>query len=105
MTTAEFIRKDGEVIGFKVKGHSGYAEQGEDVVCASVSSAVMLTANAVTEVFGYDADVSAYEDTITLKTNIKGDEILQKLYQGLILQLQQIALEFENNLKVQFTEV
>jgi hypothetical protein len=105
MTTAEFFRKDGEVIGFKVKGHSGYAEQGEDVVCASVSSAVMLTANAVTEVFGYDADVSAYEDTITLKTNIKGDEILQKLYQGLILQLQQIALEFENNLKVQFTEV
>ncbi len=105
MTTAEFFKKDGEVIGFKVKGHSGYEEQGKDVVCASVSSAVMLTANAVTEVFGYDADVSAYEDTITLKTNIKGDEILQKLYKSLILQLQQIALEFENNLKVQFTEV
>jgi hypothetical protein len=105
MTIAEFFKKDGEVIGFKVKGHSGYEDRGKDVVCASVSSAVMITANVITEVLGYKADVSAYEDTITLKTNIKGDEKLQKLYEMLIAQLQHIALEFENNLKVQFTEV
>ena len=105
MTTAEFFRKDGEVTGFKVKGHSGYEDRGKDVVCASVSSAVMLAANVVTEVLGHDAEVSAYEDTIILKTNIKGDEKLQKLYEMLIAQLDHIALEFENNLKVQFTEV
>ena len=105
MTTAEFLKKDGEVIGFKVKGHSGYDDRGKDVVCASVSSAVMLAANMVTEVLGIDADVSAYEDTITLMTNIKGDEKLQKLFEVLIVQLRHIALEFENNLKIQFTEV
>ncbi len=105
MTIAEFFRKNGEFTGFKVKGHSGYGEQGNDVVCASVSSAVMLTANLITEIFGYEADVSAVGDTVSLKTDIPKDEILQKLYQGLVLQVEEIALEFNNNLKVQFTEV
>ncbi|MBQ8435292.1 MAG: ribosomal-processing cysteine protease Prp [Oscillospiraceae bacterium] len=105
MTIAEFYRKNGELTGFKVKGHSDYSEQGSDIVCASVSSAVMLTANLITEIFGYKADVSAVDDTVALKTDISGDEVLQKLYQGLVLQLQEIAGEFNENIKVQFTEV
>ncbi len=105
MTIAEFYKKNGELTGFKVKGHSGYGEQGDDIVCASVSSAVMLTANLITDIFGYKADVSAVGDTVTLKTNIPNDKILQKLYQGLVLQVEEIALEFKGNLKVKFTEV
>ena len=105
MTIAEFYRKNGELTGFKVKGHSGYSKQGSDVVCASVSSAVMMTANLITDIFGYKADVSAVGDTVALKTDIPGDEVLQKLYQGLVLQLQEIAGEFKGNLKIQFTEV
>lgn len=34
---------DGELIGFKVEGHAGYARKGEDIVCAGVS-ALVLTA-------------------------------------------------------------
>ncbi|MBQ3566489.1 MAG: ribosomal-processing cysteine protease Prp [Oscillospiraceae bacterium] len=105
MTIAEFYRKNGELTGFKVKGHSGYAKQGSDIVCASVSSAVMLTANLITEIFGYNADVSAVGDTVALKTYVSCDETLQRLYKGLVLQLEEIASEFEGNLKVQFTEV
>jgi uncharacterized protein YsxB (DUF464 family) len=105
MTIAEFYRKNGEITGFKVKGHSGYAEQWNDIVCASVSSAVMLTANLITEIFGYKADVSAVDDTVTLKTNVPCDTVLRGLYNGLVMQLQEIASEFQENLKIQFTEV
>ncbi len=105
MTIAEFYRKNGELTGFKVKGHSGYAEAGSDIVCASVSSAVMLTANLITEIFGYKADVSAVGDTVALKTDIPCDKVLQGLYNGLLLQLREIASEFHENLKIQFTEV
>lgn len=105
MTIAEFFKKNGELTGFKVKGHSGYSEQGSDVVCASVSSAVMLTANLITEVFGFKAEVSAVGDTVSLKTDIPRNEVLQGLYKGLVMQLEQIAEEFNENLKVKFTEV
>lgn len=105
MTIAEFYKKDGELTGFKVKGHSGHSEQGNDIVCASVSSAVMLTANLITEIFGFKADVSAVGDTVSLKTDISCNDILQGLYRGLVMQLEEIAEEFHKNLKVKFTEV
>ncbi|MGB9791440.1 MAG: ribosomal-processing cysteine protease Prp [Thermacetogeniaceae bacterium] len=34
---------NGELIGFKVKGHAGYAKRGEDIVCAGVSALVLTT--------------------------------------------------------------
>lgn len=105
MTIAEFFKKNGEITGFKVKGHSGYGEMGGDIVCASVSSAVMMTANMITEIFKYRAEVSVVDDTISLKTDIPCDKVLQGLYSGLEMQLLEIAAEFEKNLKVKFTEV
>ena len=59
MIVAEFFRKNGEITGFKVSGHAGYDESGRDIVCAGVSSAVMMTANLITEIFRFEAEVSA----------------------------------------------
>lgn len=38
---------DGKITQFTVDGHSGYAESGADIVCASVSSVVWLTINGI----------------------------------------------------------
>ncbi|MBQ3021837.1 MAG: ribosomal-processing cysteine protease Prp [Clostridia bacterium] len=38
---------DRKITQFTVDGHSGYAESGADIVCASVSSAVWLTINGI----------------------------------------------------------
>ena len=38
MTTVTFLTEESRIIGFDAKGHSGYAEEGEDIVCAAVSS-------------------------------------------------------------------
>ena len=38
---------EGKITQFTVDGHSGFAESGEDIVCASVSSAVWLTINGI----------------------------------------------------------
>ena len=38
---------DGKITQFTVDGHSGYAESGSDIVCASVSSAVWLAINGI----------------------------------------------------------
>ena len=38
---------NGKVTQFTVNGHSGYAESGSDIVCASVSSAVWLAINGI----------------------------------------------------------
>ena len=51
MIVAEFLKKNGNITGFKVSGHAGYDDIGKDIVCASVSSAVMMTANLITEIW------------------------------------------------------
>ena len=42
MTTVAFSMEGDRIVSFEVRGHSGYAEEGEDIVCAAVSSAVNL---------------------------------------------------------------
>lgn len=38
MTEITVFLKDGKPIGFDAHGHTGYAECGEDIVCAAVSA-------------------------------------------------------------------
>ena len=38
---------DGFVRQFTVSGHSGFAQSGEDIVCAAVSSTVWMTINGI----------------------------------------------------------
>lgn len=60
MIHAHFTKVAGtdEFISVKVKGHSGFDTFGEDIVCASVSSLVIATVNALEEYVGLD---TAYE--------------------------------------------
>ncbi len=38
---------DGSIRKFTVDGHSGFADSGEDIVCAAVSSTVWMTINGI----------------------------------------------------------
>lgn len=44
----------GEIIGFEVSGHSGYAEVGKDIVCAAVSAIVQTAILGLTDVVGIE---------------------------------------------------
>ena len=50
MTRATFVRKDGLLCGFTLRGHAGAGVSGTDVVCAAISSAAYLAANTITEI-------------------------------------------------------
>ncbi len=104
MIVAEFFENGGEIKGFKINGHAGYDDYGKDIACASVSSAVQMTVNAITDVFGFEADVSAQNNTVFFKT-ASGDIVLQKLYKAFIMRLELLSQEFNETIKIKFTEV
>ena len=52
MTTVTFHMEGERIVGFTVQGHSGYADEGSDIICAAVTSAVRLTECAVNDVLG-----------------------------------------------------
>ena len=47
MTTITFFKKNGVYYGFKETGHSGFAEEGNDIVCSALSAMTMLIINAI----------------------------------------------------------
>ena len=69
MITARFYKRNGIYRGFIISGHSGTDICGKDIVCAGVSSAVMLTVNTVTEFFRADATVKTTKDAVGLRLN------------------------------------
>ncbi len=61
MIHVTFIRTDKSCVGFQTEGHAGYADPGEDIVCAAVSALVINTINAIEE-FTEDDRVLISED-------------------------------------------
>ena len=57
MTTVTFHTAGDRITGFTVQGHSGFAPEGEDIVCAAITSAVRLVECAVNDVLGLEASV------------------------------------------------
>ncbi len=104
MITAVFYKKGRDFSGFRVSGHAGYAEYGHDIVCASVSSAVQLTANLITESFGISADVSAEDNAVTLRVAETCEEA-SGIIGGLMTHLELLSEEFENTIITKISEV
>ncbi len=66
MIKAEFLKYDNALIGFSVSGHAGAGEYGHDIVCSAVTSAVMLTANTITDFLYAGADVQVKNNKVLL---------------------------------------
>ena len=104
MIDAQFLTTNGKLKGFVIKGHAGYALFGKDIVCASVSSSVMQTANTVTEIFKVKADVKAHNNEISCGL-LEESETASKLIEGLKLHLTLLSEDYPNTIKVTISEV
>ena len=106
MTKITFHSAKSRLDGFVVEGHSGYAEEGSDIVCAAISAAVGLTECTINEVMGLGAAVKAKEKSarISLKLpaalNDPSDDLCQTVMTGLLVYLQAMAEEYPENLTV-----
>lgn len=49
MIQVQVVREDGHYKKFVIEGHAGYADEGEDIVCAAVSVLVINTINSIEE--------------------------------------------------------
>ena len=98
--------EDDRITGFEAKGHSGYAEAGEDIVCAAVTSAVRLVEATVNDVLGLAASVKVREQDASISLRLPGglDEVTestcQSLMTGLMVYFAQLHDEYPDNIEV-----
>ena len=91
MTTVTFYKANGFYYGFEEQGHTGYAESGEDVLCAALSAMTMLIINAIEVTYDSRVDYTIDEKTTDIRLIAKSalpkyeaDERKQFAISGLI---------------------
>lgn len=88
--------KDDEIT---IKGHSGYAEAGSDIVCASVSCICITTVNAIISI---DEDAIEYTELSGfLRIKIKKHtEVIDKLINNMVNLLIELQQQYKKNIEI-----
>ena len=104
MTKCEFFTQDDRITGFSVSGHSGYAEAGQDVVCAAISAVVTMAEATINDVLGAKAKVRVKDDdariTLTLPVSCDEEEAVQAVMAGMMLTLCSMREEYPDYIEV-----
>ena len=82
-----------------ISGHANYDEKGKDIVCASVSSIVITTINAIIEIDNDAIDYSDLDNKIIIRI-LKEDEIVNKLINNMILLLESLEKDYKDYIKI-----
>ena len=83
-----------------IKGHSGYDVIGKDIVCASVSSIVITSINAIIRIDG--KAISYKQDEGFIEINIlKHSEIVDLLILNMKELLKELQIQYDKYIKIQ----
>ena len=92
---------DRDFSGFTLSGHAGYAEAGEDIVCAAVSAMTNFVVNGA-DAFGADAEVSAEGEEAQVSYRMrKPCEEASKLISVFYEELRQLQKQYPAYVRVQ----
>lgn len=75
MTTVVITHEGGFITGFTATGHTGYAEEGEDIVCAAISSSVQLIHALLYDVLGIAVDTVVEDEGAHIRLTLPDDRI------------------------------
>ena len=106
MTSVTFHTEAGRITGFEARGHSGWAEAGEDLLCASITAAVTLVEATVNDVLGLAASVKVRERDASVSLRLPGglapaaESACQALLTGLMVYFTELHDEYPENIEV-----
>ena len=97
MTHVSIIKtRNGEYIGFNCIGHSGYADHGEDIVCAAISVLVINTINSMDQLAGEKIKLVTNEEDGLIDCRFEGqiNEKSKLLLDSMVLGLREIKKQY-----------
>lgn len=101
MITAKYQIKDGQIQKITVSGHAHYKKSGQDIVCAAVSAATLVTANAI-EHLGLNHLIDLAVDDGYFKLELKEENtILHALFENLKYTLTDFEKQYPKYMKNQ----
>ena len=115
MTKVVFYRSGGQFYGFRETGHTGYGDEGYDILCAALSSMTMLLINSINVVFAGELDYTVDEGATEIMVQSKSalpefeeDErkryAISGLFMSYYIQLNDLMEEYYDYLQVEIID-
>ena len=101
MTTAKFLFSDDVIVSFELSGHSDAGEEGTDIVCSAISSAVYMAANTIIEIMKLNPETVVRDGYLKVQMNIEDARKSKTITDGLYLHLSELQSQYPNNLKLE----
>ena len=93
------IEKKDYIEKIEIKGHANFNEYGKDIVCASVSSILITTVNAI---ISFNEKAISYEEKegYTKIDVLINDRVTQTLLQNMINLFEELENQYQKNIKI-----
>lgn len=85
--------------GISVEGHSGYAPEGSDIVCAAITAAVRLVETTLNDVMKLSAEVEVEPDTALITVRSVRPEA-DPIFRGFGELIKQLVLEYPDYIEL-----
>ena len=104
MTKILIFKKNGRICEFQVKGHSGYAESGSDIVCSALSVASQMAIVGLEEVLQKNVQKEIKDGYVHVTIKDFEDEKVQMILKTMELTLENIAKEYARYVSMEVRE-
>lgn len=103
MIKITIFKKDDLIAGFQVKGHSGYAQEGQDIVCSGVSVATQMALLGLKEILKFDFESNIDDGFLVVRLDKKDyqNASAQVLLQSMEKTLEDIAKNYSKFVKME----
>ncbi len=103
MTKIVIYKSKNHIVGFEISGHTGYAEEGSDIVCSAISSISQMVVVGVIDILKLDATVKIDDGylKLMLKKEDYDNESAQTLLKSMRKSLDEILKEYGNYVKLE----
>lgn len=99
MTSVKAKKINEYFISIEIDGHAEFAQYGNDVVCAGISSIVFGALNAF-DYYNLSASRIIISESL-IRINLVEDTTIQTIAQTLLIQLQTIEQTYPENIKIE----
>lgn len=103
MTSVEILRDtDKKIFEFRSRGHSGYAEEGKDIVCAGVATLLQTAVLGLEEYLKLDPKVKQEKGLLhcQLERDIFLNREIDAVLETMVLGLKALERQYPNHLRV-----
>lgn len=99
MIKVKIDKKDEIINHIKISGHALYDDYGKDIVCASVSSIVITSINAIIRIDEKTVSYNKSEGVIEVEI-LKHNEVTDKIILNMIELLKELSNNYQDNVKI-----